>query len=48
MPVTLMVTNSKKKFNDYFKCKQFMWYCIQGALHCLIPREEDFLTWKFN
>jgi hypothetical protein len=23
-----------KNFNDYSKCKQLMWYCTQGALHC--------------
>ncbi len=33
-----------KKLNDYFKCTQLMWYCMQGALHFLIPRENDFLT----
>jgi len=33
-----------KNFNDYFKCTQHMWCCTQGTLHCLIPREEDFLT----
>jgi hypothetical protein len=32
-----------KNFNDYFKCTQLMWYSMQRALHCLIPREEDFL-----
>jgi hypothetical protein len=32
-----------KNLNDYFRCTQIMRYCTQGALHCLIPREEDVL-----
>ena len=37
-----------KKINYYFKCTQLMRYCTQGTLHCLVPREEDFLTKNFN
>jgi hypothetical protein len=42
--IILQIQNISIKLNFYFKCTQLMWYCTQGALHYLIPREEDFLT----
>jgi hypothetical protein len=36
--------NKAKRDNDYFRCIPLKWYFMQGNLHCLVPRKEDFLV----